>query len=80
MLSGPDTGTVCHGHGRIRPRCCTSFDQIAISVANIGDALCPNTKAYDEAYQEDYELHCRVPNNNRGTACRFRTLKTMLRC
>ena len=64
-MSGPDNGTICHGHGRIRPRFCTSFDQIAISVAGIGDALCPNTNAHDEAYQEDDELHCLVPGINR---------------
>ena len=63
MLSGPDNGTICHGHGRIRPCFCTSFDQIANSVAGIGDALCPNTNAHDKAYQEDDELHCLVPGN-----------------
>ena len=62
MLSGPDNGTIRHGHGRIRPCCCTSFDQIAISVAGIGDALCPNTVAHGEAYQEDQELHFLAPN------------------
>jgi hypothetical protein len=62
MLSEPDNGTIRHGHGRIRPCCCTSFDQIAISVAGIGDALCPNTVAHGEAYQEDQELHFLAPN------------------